>query len=100
MTEATAGTAANHRFAAIGGAGRRALVLAALVAAFVVACLAWGSPASAAPASETVVPLKQPGGETFDARQYGDEWNHGYETREGLYRRARAREEGVGVRHP
>jgi M6 family metalloprotease-like protein len=37
-------------------------------------------PASAAPADPRVIPLTQPDGSTFSARQWGDEWNNGYET--------------------
>ncbi len=82
MTEVTAGTAGHHH-RIVAATGRSALFFAAFLLAFAAAMLAWGSPASAMPASETVVPLKQPDGEVFDARQYGDEWNHGYETRDG-----------------
>lgn len=41
------------------------------------------SPAFAVPAAPTIHALAQPDGRTFDARQWGDEWNHGWETAEG-----------------
>ena len=41
------------------------------------------SPAFAVPAAPTTHALTQPDGWTFDARQWGDEWNHGWETTEG-----------------
>lgn len=82
MPKVTAGTAGHHH-RIVAATGRSALFFAAFLLAFAAAMLAWGSPASAAPASDMVVPLKQPDGGGFDARQYGDEWNHGYETRDG-----------------
>ena len=81
----TAGRTARRRFDATDAiAGRSALVFAALLlTACALAMLAWGSPAGAMPASERVFTLKQPDGGGFAARQYGDEWNHGYETKSG-----------------
>jgi M6 family metalloprotease-like protein len=39
--------------------------------------------AQASPAAPIDIPITQPDGTTFTARQWGDEWNHGYETVEG-----------------
>jgi M6 family metalloprotease-like protein len=44
----------------------------------------WAAPAGAAPAAPTPVELEQPSGRDFLARQFGDEWYHGYETRSGF----------------
>lgn len=81
IPEEIARTAGHHRFAA--SAGRSALFFAAFLPAFVAAMLAWGSPARAMPASDEVKTLEQPDGDTFAARQYGDEWSNGYETKSG-----------------
>jgi M6 family metalloprotease-like protein len=44
----------------------------------------WSSTADAAPAAPIEITLKQPGGETFPAQQFGDEWNNGFETPSGF----------------
>jgi M6 family metalloprotease-like protein len=41
------------------------------------------SSAQAAPAAPIDIPMTQPDGTTFTARQWGDEWLHGYETSAG-----------------
>lgn len=41
------------------------------------------APASSAPASPDLKTLRQPDGTPFEARQWGDEWRHGWETAEG-----------------
>ena len=43
----------------------------------------WISAAHAAPAPPIEITLEQPGGETFPAQPFGDEWNNGYETPSG-----------------
>ena len=43
----------------------------------------FGSSAFAVPAAPVVHTLGQPDGSTFEARQWGDEWLHGWETVEG-----------------
>ncbi len=40
--------------------------------------------AQAAPAAPRTFELRQPDGSRFEARLYGDEWNHGYETARGF----------------
>lgn len=45
--------------------------------------VASAEPAQAVPAGPGVVELEQPDGTTFKARQFGDEWYHGVETRSG-----------------
>ena len=81
MPEAMARTAGRNRFAA--SAGGRVLFVAAFLLALSMMVLAWGAPASAMPALDKVITLEQPDGDAFAARQYGDEWNHGYETKSG-----------------
>ncbi len=44
----------------------------------------WSSTAGAAPAAPIEVTLKQPGGKTFPAQPFGDEWNNGFETPSGF----------------
>ena len=44
----------------------------------------WISAAHAAPAAPIEITLEQPGGETFPAQQFGDEWNNGFETPNGF----------------
>jgi M6 family metalloprotease-like protein len=51
---------------------------------WVVNAALWSPPASASPAAPIKITLKQPGGKTFAARQYGDEWNNGFETLAGF----------------
>lgn len=41
------------------------------------------APAQAAPANPNYFPITQPDGTSFLARQWGDEWNHGFETADG-----------------
>lgn len=56
------------------------------IAAFIAAaifCFTAVTQAQAAPAAPTDFPLTQPDGSIFQARQWGDEWSHGYETVEG-----------------
>jgi immune inhibitor A len=53
---------------------------AALFAAF---CVLQAQPAPAAPASPDIKTLVQPDGSAFAARQWGDEWQHGWETESG-----------------
>ena len=53
------------------------------VAAAIVASVALAPPAVAVPASPTVAWLHQPNGESFLARQFGDEWYNGVETAAG-----------------
>ena len=54
----------------------------------------WISAAHAAPAAPIEITLKQPGGETFPAQQFGDEWNNGFET-PGGYTIVRDHESGT-----
>ncbi len=73
---------------AVGRCGRVVAVrLVLLLAAGVGAVLAvWGlasSPAAADQASPGTFPLIQPDGSQIVARQWGDEWYHGFETAEG-----------------
>ncbi len=64
--------------------GRRAIAVAiAAIAAWMVASVLFGPNANAAPAAPTVFTLRQPNGVTFQARLWGDEWNHGTETTDG-----------------
>jgi M6 family metalloprotease-like protein len=44
----------------------------------------WSSTAGAAPAAPIEITLKQPGGKTFSAQPFGDEWNNGFETPSGF----------------
>ena len=87
----------------IGGAGRSTISLTALrrlIGIFALGCmsiLVWvglavllSTSAHASPAAPIKITLKQPDGKTFYARQFGDEWNNGFETSEG-YTIVRAR---------
>ena len=49
----------------------------------VAAFLAFEGPAWAVTAAPIETTLEQPGGDTFTARQFGDEWNNGFETAQG-----------------
>ena len=51
---------------------------------WVAAATLWSATANAVPAAPGTFELKQPGGKTFTARLFGDEWNNGVETREGF----------------
>jgi hypothetical protein len=44
----------------------------------------WNSTADAAPAAPIEITLEQPGGETFPAQPFRDEWNNGFETLGGF----------------
>lgn len=57
-----------------------------LIGAFLTGCLLallGITSVQAAPAAPIDIPITQPDGTVFTARQWGDEWNHGYETTEG-----------------
>ncbi|WP_183094188.1 M6 family metalloprotease domain-containing protein [Nocardioides stalactiti] len=57
--------------------------LLVLAVAAVAAALLLSTPAQAVPARPGVTTLSQPDGQEFKARQFGDEWYNGYETRAG-----------------
>ena len=61
---------------------REYLWIIALGLACALALLVTGS-AQASPAAPLDIPITQPDGTTFTARQWGDEWNHGFETLDG-----------------
>jgi M6 family metalloprotease-like protein len=61
---------------------------------WVVICALWSASASAAPAAPVEVTLEQPGGRTFAAKPWGDEWTNGFETLEG-FTVVRSRESGA-----
>ncbi|NOY63754.1 MAG: M6 family metalloprotease domain-containing protein, partial [Gammaproteobacteria bacterium] len=50
---------------------------------FLSLCLLFGKAALAVPAAPGMVELSQPDGSTFKARQWGDEWGHGWESSSG-----------------
>ena len=51
---------------------------------FISLLLALASTVWAVPASPDLGRLRQPSGESFEARLWGDEWLHGYETVDGF----------------
>lgn len=61
---------------------------------WVVVCALWSATAGAAPAAPVEVTLEQPGGKSFAARPWGDEWTNGFETLGGLTV-VRSRESGA-----
>lgn len=61
--------------------GFKHLLLGITFALFVLALQA--TTAQAAPAAPIDIPLTQPDGTVFTARQWGDEWMHGFETLDG-----------------
>ena len=64
--------------------GRRALpAVLFLTGAGLAGTLLLASPAEAAPARPGLTTLTQPGGDTFTARSFGDEWCNGRESRDG-----------------
>ena len=66
-----------------GGNPAAAMLFAGLLVLFAVLALVWGGEAKAAPAAPVPSELKQPDGETFTARRFGDEWSNGWETPQG-----------------
>jgi hypothetical protein len=61
---------------------------------WVVVSALWSSSAGAAPAAPVEVTLEQPGGKTFAAKPWGDEWTNGFETTKG-FTVVRSRESGA-----
>lgn len=61
---------------------KRYVLSGILLAFFMLACLV--ATAEAAPAAPVDLTLSQPDGSTFIARQWGDEWQNGYETNQGF----------------
>lgn len=62
--------------------GRLPALMAALLAAALLLVFR-ASPVQAGPPAPVNTPLSQPDGSTIQARQWGDEWQHGYETLDG-----------------
>ena len=63
----------------------RWMLRVAVLLVTLVSLAAWVGQVSAAPAAPTEFELTQPDGSTFTARQWGDEWQNGYETECRLY---------------
>jgi len=75
--------------------GVRALAIGCIsLLVWVVVSALWSSSAGAAPAAPVEVTLEQPGGKTFAAKPWGDEWTNGFETTKG-FTVVRSRESGA-----